>query len=48
VSLALPPVVVHKIWPQNWQETEVWLWEKIVLMFWHWLHLTSRKKELGV
>jgi hypothetical protein len=48
VSLALPPVVVQRIWLQNWHWTEVWLWENIVLMLWHWLHFTSRKKELGV
>ena len=43
VSFALPPVVVQRIWLQYWHTTDVWEWEKIVLMLWHWLHLTSRK-----
>ena len=34
--------------PQVGQVTEVWECEKIVVMLWHWEHLTSKKKLLGV
>lgn len=46
-SFAFPPLVVQRMLVQCWHWTEVWEWEKMVLMLWHWLQRTSKKKELG-